>query len=153
MAKRALSSSGVQMFLGVDAEAAVPCRRGKRCELRVAHMHQRRVIAALEINLRLLFDAVVDNGIETVAFANWRNGAWHAVIEQLFDFVLGCQINVQAELHSEVLQANVVRCRQYGQDIAILVAKHDGFGNPVAGDPAGLGVRIDDLVGSCATTS
>jgi hypothetical protein len=26
-------------------------------------MHQRRVIAALEINLRLLFDAVVDNGI------------------------------------------------------------------------------------------
>jgi hypothetical protein len=33
------------------------------------------VIAALEINLRLLFDAVVDNGIETVAFANWRNGA------------------------------------------------------------------------------
>ena len=63
------------MFLGVDAEAAVPCRRGKRCELRVAHMHQRRVIAALELNLRLLFDAVVDNGIETVAFANWRNGA------------------------------------------------------------------------------
>src|SRR5262245_9898314 len=36
-------------------------------------MHQRRVIAALEINLRLLFDAVVDNGIETVAFANWGN--------------------------------------------------------------------------------
>src|SRR5262245_48762724 len=35
--KRALSSSGVQTYLGVDAEAAVPCRRSKRCELRVAH--------------------------------------------------------------------------------------------------------------------
>jgi hypothetical protein len=88
----------------VDAEAAVTCRRGKRCELRVTHMHQRRVISALQIDVRLIFDAVVDNSIETVAFANWRNGAWHAVLEQLFDFMLGRQIDVQAELYPEVLQ-------------------------------------------------
>jgi hypothetical protein len=58
-------------------EAAVPCCRGKRCELRVAHVNQRLVVSALEIDLRLLFDAVIDNGIEAVAFANWRNSAGH----------------------------------------------------------------------------
>jgi hypothetical protein len=42
-------------------------------------------------------------------------------------------------LHPEIVKADVVRRRQYGQDIAILIAKHDGFGNAIAGDPAGLG--------------
>src|SRR5690349_6823960 len=68
-------------FSGVNAEGAVPCGRGKRCELRVAHVNQRRVVAALKIDLGLLFDTVIDNSIEAVAFANWRNGARHAVIE------------------------------------------------------------------------
>ena len=57
------------------AEAAM-LRRGREVgELFLAHMHQRRVVSALEIDLRLLFDAVIDNGIEAVAFANWRNSA------------------------------------------------------------------------------
>ena len=81
MAKGALSSSGVQMFLGVDAEAAVSCCRGKRCELRVAHMHQRRVIAALQVNLGLILDALVDHRIEPISFAGWRNRTAHAVVE------------------------------------------------------------------------
>ena len=116
----------------MNTEAAVSCCRGKRCELRVCHMNERRVVSALEIDLRLPFDAVIDNSLEAVAFANWRNGARYAVIEQFLDLVLGCQVNIQAQLHSEVLQANVVRCRQYGQDIAILIVEHHGFGNPVA---------------------
>jgi hypothetical protein len=44
-------------------------------------MNQRRVVSALEIDLWLLFDAVIDNSLEAVAFSNWRNGARHAVIE------------------------------------------------------------------------
>jgi len=82
LTKRALPSSSVEAFSSVGAEAAVTCRRGKRCELRVTHMHQRRVISALQIDVRLIFDAVVDNSMETVAFANWRNGAWHAVLDR-----------------------------------------------------------------------
>src|SRR6476620_6523868 len=84
-------------------EAAVPCCRGKRCELRVAHVNQRLVVSALEIDLRLFFDAVIDNGIKAVAFSNWRNGAGHAVIEQIFDLVLSCKVNIQAELRPEVV--------------------------------------------------
>ena len=71
----------VSSFSGMDAEATVTCCRGKRCELRVAHVNQRRVVSALEIDLRLLFDAVIYNSIEAVAFPSWRNGAGHAVIE------------------------------------------------------------------------
>jgi hypothetical protein len=66
-------------------------------------MNDRRVISALEIDLRLPFDAVIDNSLEAVTFANWRNGARYAVIEQLFDLVLGCQVNIQAELPPEVV--------------------------------------------------
>ena len=71
----------VQLLAGVNTEAAVSCCRGKRCELRVCHMNERRVVSTLEIDVRLLFDAVIDNSLEAVAFANWRNGARHAVIE------------------------------------------------------------------------
>jgi hypothetical protein len=93
----------VQLFSSVNTEAAVSCCRGKRCELRVCHMNERRVVSALEIDLRLPFDAVIDNSLEAVAFANWRNGARYAVIEQFFDLVLGCQVDIQAELPPEVV--------------------------------------------------
>ena len=59
---------------GVAAESG-------EAEKNLNHMNQRRVVSALEIDLWLLFDAVIDNSIEAVAFANWRNGARHAVIE------------------------------------------------------------------------
>src|SRR4029077_6830199 len=93
----------VQLFLGVNTEAPVSCCRGERCELRVCHVNERRVVSALEIDLRLPFDAVIDNGLEAVSFANWRNSAQYAVIEQLSDLVLGCQVNIQAELHPEIV--------------------------------------------------
>jgi hypothetical protein len=50
-------------------------------ELRVRHMNERHVITRLEIDVQLLFDAVIDNGIEAVAFTNWRNVDGHAVID------------------------------------------------------------------------
>jgi hypothetical protein len=59
------------------------------------------MISALQVDLRLLFDAVVDNRIEPVALADWRNGTSH--LEKLFDFMLCCQVHVQAELHSKDL--------------------------------------------------
>ena len=65
----------------VDAEAAVPCSRRKRSELRVAHVNQRLMIAALQVYLGLILDAVVDHRIKPIAFTRWRNRAGHAVIE------------------------------------------------------------------------
>jgi hypothetical protein len=44
-------------------ETTVPRRGGETGELCVAHMNQGRVISALEIDLRLLLDAVVDNHV------------------------------------------------------------------------------------------
>jgi hypothetical protein len=39
------------------------------------------MISGLQVDLRLLFDAVVDNHIEPIAFANRRNSARRAVFE------------------------------------------------------------------------
>ena len=46
-----------------------------------------------------------------------------------------------------------MRRRQYGEYIAILIAEHDGFGNPVAETRQASAVRIADFVGSCTTMS
>jgi hypothetical protein len=47
----------------VNAEAAVLGLRGYYCELCLAHMNQRPVIAGLKIDLPLLLDAVVHNNV------------------------------------------------------------------------------------------
>jgi len=65
----------------VNAETGVPCRRREGRELGMAHMNQSRVISALQVDLRLLFNAVVDNRIEPIAIANWRNRTRRTVLE------------------------------------------------------------------------
>ena len=92
----------------LHAEAAVP-RRGRQIgELRVAHMHQSRVIAALEKHLGLLLDAVVDDQVEAIALADGGDGAAHAVLEQIFDLAFAGEIDVVAKLPSELGEADVV---------------------------------------------
>jgi hypothetical protein len=49
----------------VNAEAAVLGMRGYSRELRLAHAKQRLVIARLQIDLRLLLDAVVYNDVQS----------------------------------------------------------------------------------------
>jgi hypothetical protein len=39
------------------------------------------MISALQVNLGLIIDAVVDHRIEPIAFAGWRNRTAHTVIE------------------------------------------------------------------------
>jgi hypothetical protein len=41
----------------------MPCGRGENRKLPMAHMDQSAVIPSLEINFRLLLDAVIDNQI------------------------------------------------------------------------------------------
>src|SRR5262245_35139489 len=71
--------AGLSRRLVVDAEAAVPRARHQPRELRLADVNERRVIAAFEIDVRLLLDAVVDDDVEIVAFADGGNRAELAV--------------------------------------------------------------------------
>ena len=59
----------------------------------MTHMDQRRVIAALHVDLRLRLDAIIDDNIQCVAIANRRDGAISAVSEQLSDLVFAGQVN------------------------------------------------------------
>jgi hypothetical protein len=53
----------------------------------MSHVDQRLVIAAFQIDLWPLIDALIDNNIEAVAIANRWNRAASAVQEQLRDLI------------------------------------------------------------------
>src|ERR1700694_4885113 len=80
----------------VDAEPAVPGLRHQPRELRLVEMNQRRVIAALEIDVGWLLDAVVDDDVEIVAVADGRNRAERTVREQPLDLPFVRKIDVVA---------------------------------------------------------
>jgi hypothetical protein len=61
-------------------------------------MDQRLVVAALQIDLWLPPDAVVDDKIETVAIADRGYGAMSAIPEQLIDLIFAGEIDGVTEL-------------------------------------------------------
>jgi hypothetical protein len=97
-----------ELVLIVDTETPAPCLLCAGGELRMSQMDQCRVITALQVDLRLCLDAVVDNDIKPIALAGRRNGALSAVFEQLLNFLLGCQSNIEAKPPLKIGQADVV---------------------------------------------
>ena len=67
------------------AKAAMQCVGRQARKLRMTQMKQRLVIAGFHIDLRLRLDAIVDDEIQSVAFANGRNCTVRAVAEQPID--------------------------------------------------------------------
>ncbi len=102
-------------------------------------MDQRRVIAALDIHVRLLADAVVDDDFEIVALAHGRHRAEHTVREQAPDLVLAGEIDAVADLAFEILQAEMARGRQDREQVATVAPQHDGLGEALARDVTRLG--------------
>src|SRR5260370_19902863 len=82
----------------VDAEPSVPGFRHQPRELRLVQMNERGVIAALEIDVGRLLDAVVDDDVEIVALAECRHCAGCAVREQASDLLLVGHVDVAAAL-------------------------------------------------------
>ena len=56
------------------------------------------MIAAFHVDVPSGIDAVVDDDVQTVAFAERRYGPALAVLEQPFDFVFARQVDLVAEL-------------------------------------------------------
>ncbi len=67
------------------AKTPVRCVGRQARKLRVTHMKQRLVIASFHIDVRLCLDAVVDDYIQPVAFADGRNCPVCTVAEQRID--------------------------------------------------------------------
>src|SRR5215217_4912500 len=73
---------------GLGAESRVSCERVQAGELALAQMHQGLMIARLEIKVRLLIDAAVQDHIQPIAGAHRRDRAPGAVAEHLREFLL-----------------------------------------------------------------
>src|SRR6516165_11414955 len=86
----------------VGAEPPVPRAQHQPRKLRLADVNQRRVIAAFEIDVGLLLDAVVDDHVEIVAFADGGNRAQRAVRKQPLDLAFVGQSDVIANLLPQV---------------------------------------------------
>jgi hypothetical protein len=67
------------------AKAPMKCVGRQARKLRMTQMKPRLVIAGFHIDLRLRLDAIVDDEIQSVAFANGRNCTVRAVVEQPID--------------------------------------------------------------------
>ena len=62
-------------------EIPVQCILREPCELRLTNAHDRRVVAALEINIRRIMHALVHDDVEAIALADRRDGPVRAIGE------------------------------------------------------------------------
>src|SRR5262245_2064317 len=123
----------------VDAEPAMAGLGHQPRELRLVHVNQRHVVAALQVDVWPLLHAVVDDDVQTVTLADRRDRAERAVRKQRADLLFIRQVDVVADLVPQIGEADVVRGRQDGEQVAAVVAQYDGLGEALARDVAGLG--------------
>jgi hypothetical protein len=82
------------------AKAPMKCVGRQARKLRMTQMKQRLVIAGFHIDLRLRLDAIVDDEIQSVAFANGRNCTVRAVAEQPIDLGFIGHVDIVTEFSS-----------------------------------------------------
>jgi len=105
-------------------------------KLRVTHVKQRLVIASFHVDLRLCLDAIVDDDMQPVAFADGRNCTVCAVVEQLIDLGFIGHMGIVTEFCPQFRQAEVMRCGHDGQHIFAVAPQHDALGKAIARDMA-----------------
>src|SRR5262245_48901420 len=82
----------------VRAESAMPGLGHQPRKLRLVHVNQRHVIAALQVDVGPLLHAVVDDDVQAVTLADRRDRAERAVREQRADLLFIRQSDVVADL-------------------------------------------------------
>lgn len=90
------------------AELSVLRPGRKPGELGTRHVNERLVIAALEIDIGLCGDAVIDDHAHAVRRTDRRYRATDTVAEQSLDLLLGCQLDVPVQRCLEVGEAKAV---------------------------------------------
>lgn len=111
----------------VRAKAPMHCVGRQARKLRVTQMKQRLVIASRHVDLRLCLDAIVDDEIQPVAFADGTNCTVCAVAEQLIDLGFICHVDIVTEFCPQFRQAEVMRCGHDGQHIFAVAPQHDAM--------------------------
>ena len=78
------------------------------CELRLAQMKKRLVVASPHVDLRLRLDAVVDDDVQSIACADGGHSAMCAVGEQSMDLMFIGHVDIVTESSSQVRYPEVV---------------------------------------------
>jgi len=123
-------------------------------EFSAVHVNECGVVTTFHIDIGLCVDAVVNNNIESVAFADSRNSAARAVAEQLRNLFFGRKLDTVAYLRSQVT------CRWMRREAGSTASRKPPSRRstmPLATRSPETwqtsAVRVDDIVGSCGITS
>ena len=90
-------------------------------ELAPDHMDQGRMVTGLEIQLRLLVDAGVNDDVQPVARTHQGNRPTVAVAKDLGDLRLTSQVDVLTQFCLEIRQPEMVRGWQHSEPVAAAV--------------------------------
>lgn len=107
-------------------------------EAGAAHMYQRRVVAALEIDVTGIAEAFVEDHRHVVGRSDRWDSANVAVGEERANLIFRGE--AEAPVHDNLQRAELdpVRAGNDGQDVAHLVMHDDGFRQPAARNMGGL---------------
>jgi hypothetical protein len=104
-------------------------------------MDKRSVVAALEVNLRLFADPVLDDNVQPVTLADRGDSSMCAIRNQLIKLMLRGECQFLAECRLKPPEPDAPGGWQDGEEIAVATAQHDGFGQRASRDVASSGGR------------
>jgi hypothetical protein len=111
------------------------------------------VVAALEIDVRLIADPWLDDDVEPLAFAGRRNCSWSAIFEQLLDLVFADQGEGLAEFRLELCPIDPARRLHHREHISVSGAHDDALARRSGGTRQAWPVETDASVGGWGRTS
>ena len=116
------------------AEASVLSVHHQLAECRTRQVDEGGMVTAFKVNIALLSDAVVNNGLNPICFTNGWHSAELAVGEEPRDFVFRSQRKGIIEALSKRFPFQLSRRRQHYEKIASVSFKYDGFCQCVSRD-------------------
>jgi hypothetical protein len=89
------------------------------------------MVAALEVDLRLVPQAVIHDDAKPIGGTKWRHGARLAIDEKSLDLLLVCHIHMTSKQLAEFAEFDVTRCGQYREQKPVSSLEHDRLGKAI----------------------
>lgn len=96
-------------------------------ELGPAEVHEPPVVTGLEINVRCLHEAVIENALDAVGCAQWRHRARFAIAEQILYLSLGRKPKRAPEVPVQGAEVDLARGWHHRDDEALVVLQKRSF--------------------------
>lgn len=115
----------------IMAVVAVPNTAQQCAEIIPRHVNQPLMVTRLEIDIGQTGQRLVEERLDTVSGAQWRDCPCLAIAEQVCQFVLGGEVKVPVKLLAQMLYLNPVTGRYHDHGIACRILNNDCLGDMI----------------------